>query len=80
MKWTKRLDKEMHISLEGQCLCGKACVGNNYADDFPDRQMCPECEMLMKCSKCGVELNHAELKENKDAEYTLCYPCMKGNN
>lgn len=31
------------------------------------------------CSNCGDELNDKEIKENKDADYDLCYRCMKGN-
>lgn len=42
-KWTKKLDK-MHLSKKGKCLCGKACLGNNYATEFPDREICKECE------------------------------------
>ena len=31
------------------------------------------------CEECGDELNDQEIEYNKDADYELCFPCMKGN-
>ena len=52
--WTKKLD-EMHYHENGKTLCGRHCLGNNYANDFtlvegkyiskwlPERTMCKKC-------------------------------------
>jgi len=52
-KWTKRLDV-MHYhkanELPNICttLCGKIMLGNNYAEDNPDREDCKECIEKLK--------------------------------
>jgi hypothetical protein len=58
--WTKKLD-EMHYSKDSKTLCGRPCLGNNYAKAFtlkdnmfvtkcglPERKMCKECEKLKR--------------------------------
>ena len=44
--WTKRLDV-MHLKLQDapKTLCDKPCLGNNYAKDFPDRELCQMCDI-----------------------------------
>jgi len=51
-KWTKRLD-DMHYyktrnSQISKTLCGKIMLGNNYAKDNPDRELCLECKEKVK--------------------------------
>ena len=54
-KWTKKIDK-MHFTKDGKTLCGRPCLGNNYATAFPDREMCEECEGLSKVNKMDTSL------------------------
>ena len=41
--WTKKLDV-LHVSgKDSRTICGKAMLGNNYAEFFPDREKCEVC-------------------------------------
>ena len=51
--WTKKLDTLHILDDEGDCLCGKPMLGNNYADCYKEidlalghteeRKICPIC-------------------------------------
>lgn len=52
-KWTEKLD-EMHLfcpkglfSQKDYTLCGKPMIGNNYAEENPDRTPCKPCMKIL---------------------------------
>jgi len=50
-----------------------------YIEELNDKDENKRNLKMITCDNCGQELSKEEKEYNKDADFNMCFPCLKGN-